>query len=206
MTRKRDRNEDVQHQPLFREDGTVDWKKLILRSLVIFLVVLAIIVAYQQFIKGHQNFDVARKLYRKFGERGVMLFVFLVDAFIVPMTVDVIFPLIIAWSPLKVMLILGTASCAGGYFGYWIGRFLSHFPWVHRLIGKIEGKNRSFIYKNGAWGIVLAALTPIPYSTICWAAGMLCVARRRALLACTARYARMLIYFLLLKGGLHLFT
>lgn len=189
-------------------DGSIRWKKLLFRTIIGIAFVIAILLIYEYFfgVVGTTNDSIAQRLYEQMGTSGVFLFVLIVDTFIVPMTVDVMYPLVIAWSPIKIMMVLGTASFLGGILGYWIGRFLSRIKFIDRLVDKLVGSHKVFIDDHGAWAIVLAALSPLPYSTICWAAGALKVDNRKIILACIARYARMLIYYYIFIGGLSLIS
>lgn len=185
-------------------DGSIRWKKLIFRTLIGIFFVISILLIFEHFlgVGGANDDSIAKMLYEKMGTSGVFLFVLIVDTFIVPMTVDVMYPLVIAWSPIKIMLVLGTASFIGGILGYWFGRLLSHLKMVTKGVDKIVGTHGQFIENHGAWAIVIAALSPIPYSTICWAAGIVNVDHRKIIFACIARYARMIIYYYIFIGGL----
>lgn len=188
-------------------DGSIKWRKLFFRTIIALLIVFAIFLGYEHFLGGNgTNDQIAKNLYQKMGNIGIFLFVYLVDTFIVPMTVDVIYPLVTSWSPWKIMLVLGTASFFGGVSGYWIGRLLSHVKVINNFIEKLVGSHKEFIEVHGAWAVVLGAISPLPYSTICWAAGIAKVDNRKILLACLARYLRMIVYYYILIGGLNLFN
>jgi len=103
-------------------------------------------------------------------------------------------------------LVLGTASFIGGIMGYWIGRFLSRIKFINKHVDKLVGSHKAFIEDHGAWAIVLAALSPLPYSTICWAAGVIKVDNIKIVLACLARYARMILYYYIFIGGLSIIS
>lgn len=188
------------------KDGSIKWSKLLIKTIITIFVVVGIFLLYEYFFadKG-SNDQIAKKLYDDLGVHGVTLFVFLVDTFLVPITVDVIFPVIVDWSPYKIVLILGTASCLGGFCGYWIGRLISKIKFIHKIVIKIIGKHSEIIHHYGEWGVVLAALSPIPYSTVCWASGILDLDYRKVFLACLARFPRMLLYYYIFVGGLRFF-
>jgi membrane protein YqaA with SNARE-associated domain len=190
------------------KDGSIRWKKLLFRTLIGIFFVIAILLVYEHFfgVGGTSDDSIAKMIYEKMGTSGVFIFVLIVDTFIVPMTVDVMYPLVIAWSPIKIMLILGTASFCGGILGYWIGRLLSHVKIIDKGVDKLIGSHKEFIENHGAWAIVLAALSPLPYSTICWAAGVVKVDNRKIILACLARYARMILYYYIFIGGLSIIS
>jgi len=195
-----------QKSSLVHEDGSINWKSLLVKTLILIVVAMALLVFYQRFVNTHQNLNIGQKLYNQYGMHGVSLFVYIVDSLLLPMTVDVMFPLIQDWSLFKVVVVMGTASALGGYTGYWIGRGLSKIPPIHRVLTRLVGTHETLIKKRGAWAVVLAAISPLPYSTICWAAGLFAVNNKKVLLACVARYLRMFIYYLIFTGSINLFT
>ena len=140
-----------------------------------------------------------------FGYGGLVLFTFVVDTFILPTSVDVIFPLVIGWSPLPLILVMSTGSAAGGFTGYWIARSFNRLPAVHRAVEKYREKNERLIDSYGAWAVAIAGFTPIPFSTICWTSGLMQVPPARVALACLSRFPRMAMYYLAISGGISLF-
>ncbi len=198
-------NNDQQHSFL-KENGKIKWTKLISRTFIAVLFIFILFLLYDKFFRTNiRANEIARQLYNDLGFHGVALFVYLCDTFLVPLTPDVMFPLVASdWNPLQIALFMGTASFLGGLSGYWLGNFLSHIKPVFRLSEKIMGTHKVLIHKKGAWAVVLAALTPIPYSTICWTAGILKVDFKKVVLASLVRFPRMLIYYYLFRAGTHL--
>ena len=90
------------------------------------------------------------------------------------------------------------SSVAGAFVGHWLGQRFGR-PLLRRIVSekKIEAVERMFS-KYGAWAILVAAFTPIPYKVFTITAGMLGMNRRSFLIASfIGRGAR---FFLL--GGL----
>jgi membrane protein YqaA with SNARE-associated domain len=210
MRKRKENDSDSSNKPINRFtnlDGSIKWYKLIISTLIALLVAFAAFIAYEHFLGGNgTNDQMATRLYDRMGNLGIFIFVYLVDTFIVPMTVDVIYPLVTSWPVWKIMVVLGTASFFGGISGYWIGRLLSRIKFINNLIEKIVGTHKEFIEVHGAWAVVLGAISPLPYSTICWAAGIAKVDNHKIILACLARYLRMIVYYYILIGGLNLFN
>ncbi|MBK5201265.1 MAG: VTT domain-containing protein [Spirochaetaceae bacterium] len=210
MNKRKNDNSPSSKKPIngfTHQDGSIKWNKLFFSTIFALIIVFIIFLGYEHFLGSNgTNDQLAKHLYQKMGIPGVFIFVYIVDTFIVPMTVDVIYPFVTDWSPLKIMLVLGTASYFGGVSGYWIGRLLSHVKTIKNFIEKLVGTHKEFIEVHGAWAVVLGALSPLPYSTICWAAGIAKVDNRKMLLACLARYLRMIVYYYILIGGLNLFN
>ncbi|MDC7237459.1 MAG: VTT domain-containing protein [Sphaerochaetaceae bacterium] len=198
-------NNDQQHTFL-KENGKIKWTKLISRTLIAVLFIFILFLLYDKLFKTNVRAnDIATQLYNDLGFHGVALFVYLCDTFLVPLTPDVMFPLVASdWNPLQITLFMGTASFLGGLSGYWLGHLLDRIKIIDRLAQKIMGTHKVLIHKKGAWAVVLAALTPIPYSTICWTAGILKVDFKKVALASLVRFPRMLIYYYLFRAGTHL--
>ena len=90
------------------------------------------------------------------------------------------------------------SSVAGAFVGHWLGQRFGR-PLLHRIVSekKITAVEGMFS-KYGAWAILVAAFTPIPYKVFTITAGMLGMDRRSFLIASLiGRGAR---FFLL--GGL----
>ena len=78
------------------------------------------------------------------------------------------------------------ASVAGAVVGHWLGRRFGR-PLLHRFVAesKILTVERMF-QKYGAWAVLVAAFTPIPYKVFAIVAGALDLDRRRFVLASLA--------------------
>lgn len=132
------------------------------------------------------------------GVGGVALYVFVVDLLIMPLSVDLIWPFVTAWPLAKAMLVLGSASMAAAVVSHLLGRLVGLIPlfrgWVASIAG---GETKRLINRYGAWAIVIAGLTPLPFSTITMASGVLRLSLWRVVLASSARFLRMGIYYLI---------
>lgn len=186
---------------LFKANGDLDWRQLIAKTVLLMCVFLLVYAIALYFVKDEYSV-IGEWVSTHMGYMGVGLFVFFVDMLIVPMSVDLIFPFVLSWDPVVLLGIMGIASAFGGYCGYWIGRLLGNIPFIKRFTSGFSRDGERMIARYGVWAVVIAGLTPIPYSTICWLAGMLKVPAGRTFLACFSRIPRMIIYYLIFAGGL----
>lgn len=195
-------SDDKKHSFL-KEDGSIAWKKLFFRTLIAVLFIFIIFMIYDKVVNTNETTNsIAKELYNSLGHFGVSLFVYLCDTFIVPLTPDIMFPLVSEnWSIIEITLFMGSASYLGGISAYWLGHLLSKIKSINKLSNRIMGTHKTFIHKKGAWGVAIAGLTPIPYSTICWTAGILKVEFNDVALACIVRFVRMILYFYLYRAG-----
>ncbi|MDC7244243.1 MAG: YqaA family protein [Pleomorphochaeta sp.] len=196
-------NNDKEKHTFLREDGSIAWGKLVFRTFIALLFIFVIFIIYDKVIRSSvQTSTLAQDLYNKLGHFGVSLFVYLCDTFIVPLTPDIMFPLVSSnWNILEITLFMGSASFLGGISAYWLGHLLSKIKIVDKYANKIMGSHKVFIHNKGAWGVALAGLTPIPYSTICWTAGILKVEFKKVIFACLVRFPRMILYYYLFIAG-----
>ncbi|MFA6688991.1 MAG: YqaA family protein [Sphaerochaetaceae bacterium] len=186
---------------LFKANGSVDWRQLLLKTAVLMCAFLVIYAIALYFVKDEYA-EIGQWVITHMGHRGIGVFVFLVDMLIVPMSVDLVFPFVLTWNPVSLLSVMGIASALGGYAGYWIGRLLGAIPFIRRFTTSFSRDGERMIARYGVWAVVIAGLTPIPFSTVCWLAGMLKVPAGRTLLACFSRIPRMVIYYLIFTGGL----
>lgn len=118
------------------------------------------------------------------------------DFFVTPISPDIAIFLIAQKSPGNYMLIavLGVASVMGGTLAWLCGRFLENRFKVARLESFVK-ENHALINKYGVWIVALGALTPVPYSLTCWAAGALKMDFSKFFLMILLRIPRFVIYF-----------
>lgn len=92
------------------------------------------------------------------------------------------------------LFLLASISYVGGLCGYLIGRRLDRLPKVHEWVfGKFEQQFKH-IKQFGGLLIVVAAITPLPYSPICIISGTVKFPLRKFLLVTTSRYVRFMVY------------
>lgn len=108
------------------------------------------------------------------GLLGLFIAVFLTDSIIQPIPPDLFafgagFGDLPVW---EVGLVAGVASTTGGMAGFFIGRAVG--PWrFRRWFGRTLFKMARAAYRHyGALTIFIGAITPVPYSAICWVGGI----------------------------------
>ena len=100
-------------------------------------------------------------------------------------------------NPFVMIPIIGGASALGGMTSYSIGRLLYKIPAIKKLTGKAYMKWGGYIQHYGVLFVMLAGILPLPFSTICVAAGAVQMDARKVTLACLTRFIRAAIYFAL---------
>ena len=101
-------------------------------------------------------------------------------------------------NPYLIVTFLATLSYLGGIFSYKIGLLIRRIPRVNRYVEKIFKKNYRLIEKFGGAIIVVAALFPLPYSTISMIAGAVKYKYKTFLLFGLTRFLRFYLYAIVL--------
>jgi membrane protein YqaA with SNARE-associated domain len=139
----------------------------------------------------------------RFGYLGMFIGTLIMDTLIVPISPDVILFISIAAeiSPFWTIFTITLASMIGGHLGYLIGKFLGDRKFVMKRIAPYEKKGRKLMGQYGLWAIIIGAMTPIPFSAVCWLAGMLDMKYPSFLIGVSFRLPRFLLWYIILILG-----
>ncbi|MFA6707172.1 MAG: VTT domain-containing protein [Sphaerochaetaceae bacterium] len=185
----------------FDAKGDLDWRQIIWK-MVLVAVFFLIVYAIGMYFVRDEYLSIAEWISSHLGWFGVAVFVFLTDMFIVPLSIDMLFPLTFDWPAAPLLLTMSIASSLGGYSGYWIGRLLGKLPFVKQFTSHFSEDGERMINKYGVWAVVIAGVTPVPFSSVCWMAGMVKINYWWVALATLSRFPRMIIYYVIIRGGL----
>ena len=175
----------------------INWKKAALIGFIPLLVMLTSFFGVTRLIGEDTYNDVVYLVEEKFGILGIFLYVYIVDTLILPLSPDFVFPIAVGMNPFVMIPIIGGASALGGMTSYSIGRLLYKIPAIKKLTGKAYMKWGGYIQHYGVLFVMLAGIRPLPFSTICVAAGAVQMDARKVTLACLTRFIRAAIYFAL---------
>ena len=175
----------------------INWKKAALIGFIPLLVMLTSFFGVTRLIGEDTYNDVVYLVEEKFGILGIFLYVYIVDTLILPLSPDFVFPIAVGMNPFVMIPIIGGASALGGMTSYSIGRLLYKIPAIKKLTGKAYMKWGGYIQHYGVLFVMLAGILPLPFSTICVAAGAVQMDARKVTLACLTRFIRAAIYFAL---------
>ncbi len=185
-----------------------EFQKLLRRALwqtlfvvaTLFILILGTVFFFEQEI---ENF--AAWVYAKFGFFGLATSLLITDSFITPIPPDLIL-LVLSRSELAedwlfYVGILGVVSSIAGMIGAELGRMLVKLKWANTLRQKLDQINTHRMERFGVWGLILGALTPLPFSVTCWAAGFISTPRRLVFLASLLRIPRFWTYYWLIASS-----
>ena len=182
--------------------GTLRLGELALKAVgaLAFLMVLLAVLAYTV----HDPLvALAERFVDLIGAPGIALGFFIPDAFTVPIPNDAFsfFGLIGGipfWTCVQ-WACVGTLS--GGSVGFFLGRQLAHTRPVRRLMARRGREVKLLVERYGIRALLVAALTPLPYSIACWAAGACEMRFRTYFLVSLSRIPRVIFYLWLIEQG-----
>lgn len=184
------------------DEEDFDPKKNLIR-LSVSLVLLYLFLVVLRFTLGDQMEFIGEELVHRFGYPGVFIATLFLDTFITLISPDIILFVSIAggmntfWALATVSL----ASIIGGNIGYLIGKFLGHREMVLKRIGPYEKRGKFLMKRYGLWAVIIGAMTPIPFSAVCWIAGMLGMKYSHFMAGVIWRIPRFLLWYIVLSLG-----
>ncbi|MFH1445708.1 MAG: YqaA family protein [Nanoarchaeota archaeon] len=120
----------------------------------------------------------------QYGLTGTFI-VSLLESFIfpVPTAVFIAPAAALGVNPLLITIIATIASVIGAVIGYGLGHLLGR-KGADRLFKKHMGGVEKWFDKYGAWAVLIAAFTPIPFKVFAWAAGIFKLNFKKFLVVC----------------------
>ena len=91
--------------------------------------------------------------------------------------------------------LLGLISSIAGVCGWMIGRKLQHLRFVRKSLLYLNKEHRRYIKRFGFWIVILGALTPLPFSSTCWLAGIFKLNFKTFVAASLFRIPRFILYY-----------
>ena len=176
--------------------------RLLLHTIAAIALFLLSIIALSLLWRGELE-ALGRLFVARFGVRGMFLGTWLADALSVPVPPQ--FYLLTAHlggaRPGPALLWVSVASVLAGHSGYHLARRLGAVPLLRGRVALVRERALPLLLRRGTLTIVVASLSPVPFSWLCYAAG-LCRLRYGLFTAFTLlRVPRILFYYLLIRLG-----
>lgn len=156
------------------EQAPLDLRGVLLGA-VILMMSFTVVAALLGWLFREPLLELGRWFVASFGGPGIAVGFFFPDAFTMPVPNDAFtafglwggmpFWRVVAWGSL--------GSLAGGSTGWAIGRYLlSRSARLRRYLERRGGDEMAaHLRRGGRWFLAVAAVSPVPYSVTCWAAG-----------------------------------
>ena len=179
-------------------DGRRLLKKGVLAAAAIVLTIGGLGLIFRQPI-----LDASGAFVEVLGGPGIALGFFIPDAFAFPLPHEAFstlglfggmpFWIVVAWA--------SVGSLAGGSVGWVIGVRLSHTRWFRRIMAGRGAEANQLVGRYGKIAVAIGAVSPLPYSVCCWAAGALGMRFRPFFLVSLLRIPRVAFYLWLVQIG-----
>ncbi len=173
------------------------------RFLLALLLLYAIASAVGKLFAGPLQ-DAGRALASFLGLPGFALGTFLADGMHFPVPPQFYMMLTVAldrpvgWSLLSIIL----GSLLGGAVGFAIARQISHWPWLERRFARMRMAHTLRLMQHHPYrSVVIASLTPVAYSWLCYLAGFYRFSPRAFLLLSLLRVPKLLLYFAIVRAA-----
>jgi membrane protein YqaA with SNARE-associated domain len=182
------------------DDADVDRyvRRSVIKALVA-IVGLVVVVGGLGFFYEKELFAVTERVYEAIGLSGLLLILFVSDAFTSPVPPDALL-VVIAKSSLHaqwplVITLVGCLSAFAGNVAHNLGLWISDWPPALRIFGRFRQRNARLVERHGRLAIALGAATPIPFSITCWTAGLMKMPRRSVAPVTLLRIPRFFVYY-----------
>lgn len=96
----------------------------------------------------------------------------------------------------EVIVYGSVGSIVGGSLGYFATRLARSVPWIADRMERRAAEMERLVMRYGVGALAAGALTPLPYSLVAWACGLLGMPFRTFLLVSLLRIVRVVLYAL----------
>ncbi len=179
-----------------------------LALLVVGVVALVTLAYVAQRYLGHNLEAASRWLTNSAGYPGVFLSIWLIDTFTLPISPDVILAFVAhrgsSLNAPAALVVICIASIAAGNTGYHLAKRIGHWGVFQRRLARSYDRGRLLFQRFGVWTVVIAGLTPLPFSIVCWLAGLYDMKPSTFFWATLSRIPRFVGWFYLLRLGFSL--
>jgi membrane protein YqaA with SNARE-associated domain len=168
------------------------------------LFILVGIVVFLGIYAREELIEYSEKIVQYVGYPGLFFGMLLSDSLpaFIPPDAFLMFSIAASMNAVWVIISCSLGSILGGTISFWIGRYvIPRFSLGRRIILRYEAKLIPYIRRFGFWAVVLAAMTPIPYSWMAYSAGSFKMEYRFFLLGSLFRILRMGIYYYAMLWG-----
>lgn len=138
-----------------------------------------------------------------FGYAGLALGTILADGFSLPPP-PLFYIVIVATgksSHLVGMTVISAASMVAGVIGYHLAALLAARPFFRKRIDATRARMDGLFKRYGVWAFLIASATPLPFSFMCYTAGVYRLGPRMLAFICVFRVPRLLVMYWLIVAG-----
>ena len=168
-------------------------------SILVFFTLMALLAK----LAGPRIEGAGKAFVESFGYAGLALGTILADGFSLPP--PPLFYIVIVATGVKShvvgMSVISVASMIAGVIGYHLAKLLSARPFFRKRIDATRARMDGLFARYGIWAFAIASLTPLPFSFMCYTAGVYRLGPRMLALVCLFRVPRLLVMYWLIVAG-----
>jgi len=167
------------------------------------LVALLVVVGTLAHLLRPELEQVGRAFVARFGVFGMAFGTFLADGFHFPVPPQFYMLMAIAGggSVVLALLAITIGSLCGGVVAFFLSQYIGKWRFVARLIARSAPLVERLGMRHGYRAAVIASLTPIAFSMLCYLAGIYRFPRRVFFVFLLLRIPKILLYFYLVRLG-----
>lgn len=175
---------------------------LVLRTLAAVIVVLGVVLVASALYRPQLE-ALARRVLSRFGLLGLFLGPMLADGthFPVPPQFYLLTVVASGGPQLRPLALILLGSVIGGSAGYLLGRFVAGREFARTRFQSSKQRAAHLFSRHGLVAVLLLGLSPVPFSTVCQAAGFYRMRARLFALYVLLRIPRLLFFYLLFRLG-----
>jgi membrane protein YqaA with SNARE-associated domain len=176
---------------------------LLLRVTLGLVVLLSVVVLLVRTLRPELE-SVGKWFVDRFGLFGVAAGTFIADGFHFPVPPQ--FYMLLATAarsdPLAILAATSAGSLLGGYSGYLVARRLGHIKKLARWAERVGGDMADLLGQRRPYrSAVVASMTPMAFSVLCYLAGLFGVRRGPLLVLLALRLPKIVLYYYLVRVG-----
>lgn len=172
-------------------------------ALLAALLVVVLVCAALALVARGPSEAAGRALVERLGAPGVLLGVTLAETSPVPLAGEPVLYLGLRGG--MSLGLIAALGCAGNLLAaalsYAGGAVLRRLGLVERALGARLAPAEDAVRRRGAWALVLASITPLPFGTLAWVAGALRMPPGAYALACLVRVPKVIVYLAAMEAG-----
>ena len=99
------------------------------------------------------------------------------------------------------IVLVATGSVLGGNVGRWMGSRLGDRPLLQRVLGRTRDRVDAVFGRYGYWAVAVGSLMPLPYSLLCYLAGVYRMPTGLFAVMSLLRVPRLIFFYFVLRAG-----
>lgn len=192
-------------EPAPKSAGALNSRELLLVMLRFVAGLLAILVIVA--VLGHAARErceaAAREFVERYGYAGMALGTLLADAihFPIPPQFYMLLSVASGASAINTLAAIAAASLTAGVLGYRLASVVGRVAWVVKRTERTRRLLQGAIERYGVWAAVYSSLLPLPYSLLCYLAGLSRAPNGFFVLLCLCRVPKLAAFYWLIRLG-----